>query len=409
MVRSRHHVALEAFEHAFRHRDDARAERLGWELLATEPRLRGVRHHMARIFERTQREDEAHAVLADGLQPRLATAIERTITEMYTDLGIDVSGAQPWHLIPRGASAECTFSHANAMVDCTRMLTKVVNRRSPSAARELAFYTRLTTVSPELASLAPKLLDCRRVSNTPYVMLTMEMIDGRRPSFADMSGVKQAWLRLALGSLQLAGAEQTLFRSPYRDGVRRVAARVVRNPVPYAETGAWLHTRWGSSAFLRAVMAHLRQRRAPPCAVQAAHALKEYWLDEHRYRAVEPSRHYSLVHGDFHEANLIVDETTGGCRIIDWESTTWGPGGMDLSKFVAAFRGLTFDDLVRERLVPLRADGPPSFVIDSMTTQLFVVLTIARWLTSRTPEEAEATIDITVEPALAWLRGFASR
>ena len=398
--------AAKAFHEAYRQKDFGAAEALGRDLLARAPGERRIRSRLANVLERTGRADEAHAVIAAGFDTGLSSAIDAAVTAVHADLGMPLERANAWRFIPRGASAVCSIMHAHATPAGLPLFTKVVNPTTRSAARERDFYTRLTRSSGELAALAPRFVDYRRVPGSPYAMLTVEAIAGRRPGISDVRAVRETWLRVARGSEELAQHGVHLERSRLRDGARRLAARLLARPPLWPETAAWLHTRRGSSDLFAALDGTLRRGRASRRLVGAAAQLRSFWFTNALHRKISPDDHYTFVHGDFHEANLIVEEGTGRCRVIDWESASWGPTSLDFSRFAAGLQGFEFHHFGRERLLPAQVDeSAPPACRGPIAPLLLVIMATARWLSQHEPKHVESRFDATIKPALDWLLG----
>jgi hypothetical protein len=389
------------FNTAITRRDFGVAEALGFELLTRHPGHQRVRKRLAGILFRRGRIDEAHDLIAAGIGPRLASAIASGVLQLLTDLGVARGASKSWRYVTRGMSAVCAIEYPDTAVDGLRFITKVVDPRSPSTAREVAFYTRLTRSSSVLRSLAPRLIDYRRVPGSPLSMLTLEMLDGRRPSVLDVVHVFEAWLALARASDDLVRAGIKLTRSRWRDELRRVTLGRYRDTVLYTEIFCWIHTRRASLDLFGTILRRLHKRRAPERALVAARRLERYWFDLEVHARIVPRRDYSLIHGDFHEANLIVDSATNSCRVIDWESASWGPPGLDMSGFAAGLHSFEFEHLERHVLQPLI--GGARLPRDRQAASLLLAMLLVRWLGQRSIERLDATFERTVEPALAWI------
>ena len=392
------------FSNAITRRDFEVAEALGFELLAHHPRHMRSRKRLAGILYRQGRIDEAHDLIAVGIGPTLTSAIASTVGQLRSDLGAVDGASGRWRYLTRGMSAVCAIEYPDASINGMRFITKVVNPRSPHTAREIDFYTRLTRSSTRLRRLAPRLLDYRRVQGSRLAMLTLEMIDGRRPSVLDVARVRDAWFDLGRASDDLAPAGIGISRSRWRDEVRRVSLGRLRDTVLYTETFCWLHTTRAGLDLFGTILRKLRKKRAPERAIVAARRLEKYWTDFQVHARIEPRLHYAFIHGDFHEANLIVDATNGECRVVDWESASWGPPGLDMSGFAAGLYRFEFEHLERDVLRHLSAGAElPRALRSPLAPSLLVVMLLARWLGQRSIERLDATFDRTVEPALAWI------
>ena len=395
----------ERFNNAITRKDLDVAEALGIDLLARHPWHTRSRKRLAEILHKQGRIDEAHDLIAVGIGPELTSAIEATVGQLRADLGAQDGASGRWRFLTQGMSAVCAIEFPEASINGLRFLTKVVNAQSPHTAREIDFYTRLTRSSRRLRRLAPRLLDYRRVQGSHLAMLTLEMIDGRRPSYRDVALVREAWLDLGRASDDLAPAGTGITRSRLRDEARRVTFGRLRDTVLYTETFCWLHTRSAGVDLFRTILRRLRKKGAPERAIIAARLLEKHVKDLQLHARIDPKLHYSFVHGDFHEANLIVDATTGECRVVDWESASWGPPGLDMSGFAAGLYSLEFEHFERNVLRHLLSGAElPQAHWGPLAPSLLVVMLLARWLGQRSVDRLDATFDRTVEPALAWVR-----
>ena len=393
------------FGAAIKRHDFHAAEAFGRELLARHPRQPRVRIRLAHVLEHLGRPEEAHATIASGVGRGLSSAISATIAKMYGDFGIATELADAWRFIPRGMSAVCSIEHRNASVDGVPLISKVVTPSSSKVAREVDFYTRIARHSTELRALAPRLVDYRSVEGSPrHAMLTLEMIAGRRPSVLDFGVVRDGWIRLARGSDELVRVGLTLQRSRWRDQARRTAARTLRQSVLYPESFAWIHTRRAGIDLFDAILVRLRTRRATARAIAAAEYLRAFWFDRDLPTRVRPQQHYAFLHGDFHEANLIVDDANGACRVIDWESASWGPPALDITSFAAGLSRVGFDHLEQVGLLSCHdvADAPLA-LRHPLAPVLLVVTLLARWLGQRSVELQEDAFDRTIAPAIEWV------
>lgn len=393
------------FGAAIKRHDFHAAEVYGRDLLARHPRQPRVRIRLAHVLEHLGRPDEAHATIAGGVGRKLSSAISATIGQMYADFGIATELADAWRFIPRGMSAVCSIEHPNASISGVPLITKVVTLGSPKVTREIDFYTRLTRQSTELRALAPRLVDYRSVEGSPrHAVLTLEMIVGRRPSVLDVGLVRDGWIRLSRGSDELVRAGLMLHRSRWRDHARRTAARTLRRSVLYPESFAWIHTRRAGLDLFDAILLRLRTRRAAARAIAAAEHLRAFWFDHDLPNRVQPDHHYALVHGDFHEANLIVDEASGECRVIDWESASWGPPALDITSFAAGLSRVGFDHLEQAGLLSCDdLETAPLALRHPLAPVLLVVTLLTRWLGQRSVAQLDDAFDRTVAPALEWV------
>lgn len=393
-----------AFFEAFSRKDWDAVEALGGAILAQDPRQPRVRRRLAQSYEGQGRLDDAHSVVAEGLDRDLLSAIAATSRALYRELDLPFGKEEAWRLAPRGASAVCSIEHTTALPDGTSIFTKVLDPGTAWAGRELAFYTRLVGASTELAALAPRFVDYRPIEGSRFGMLTIERVNGRRATVDDFALIRDAWLALGRASDELTAARVQFRRSRARDRLRRLGARLLGRRELGIETAAWLHTPDACNDLFDACSARLQRHGASFRLRAAAAQLRSLWFERAIHRRVEPSRDYGLVHGDFHVGNILVETTSGACRIFDWEAYSWGPSGFDLCRMNVVRQRFEFDDMVRQRLLhPYAPREAGTAMSTPVASALLVVLTATRWLLDRSLRHLDDTVEQTIEPALNWL------
>jgi len=389
---------------AIKRRDFIEAESLGKDLLERYPRHPRVRKRLAGVLDRLGKGDEAHAIVADGMDTDLSSAIEAAMRAIYESFDVPSAHAAGWRYMTRGMSAVCAIEHADTSITGFRLLTKVVDPRSRSVAREIDFYTRVMRSSDTLVALSPRLVDYRPIPGTHYAMLTLEFIEGRRPGVGDSAAVRDAWIALARGSEDLGLPGSAMRRSGLRDGLRRRAIGRLRHRLLYPETFTWLHAPRVGLEMFDLISRRLRRTRGADDALGAAERLRRWWIERSLHAEIDPRRHYGLIHGDFHEANLIVDEATGSCRVIDWETVSWGPPGLDMTAFTAGLAGFEFEhleDIVLKHMIG--NERMPSTLHNDVAPVLLVVMVLVGWLGRRPVEWLNESHGRTVQPALDWV------
>ena len=280
----------------------------------------------------------------------------------------------------------------------------MIDPKTARAARELCFYTRFVAANSELSALAPRFVDYRPVEGSRFGMLTIERIKGRRCRPDDFPAIRDAWVRMSRAS-ELMGASgiQSFQRSSSVDRLRRVRSRFFGRRAIGIETAAWLHTREACEGLFAACEKRLRQDRATPLVRAAVGRLRSLWFELAVPQRIDPFRHYSLVHGDFHPGNMLIEEESGRCRVFDWEACSWGPSSFDLTR-LGVVNGFTFHDIRRNGLLHsqiIRASDPRSGV--PVVGIMLVLLVTAKWLLERSIKDLNDTFEQTIEPALGWL------
>ena len=372
------------------------AEVLATSLLVTRPDDKLLRMKLAGLLESLGKAQEAQRVVADGIGSRRLDAIASSVELMRDELQL-VGGR--WRFVPRGVSAVCVIQHQ--LDGCEPLISKVVDRTTRMAMREILFFTKLVGRSGALRSLAPRLVDVRPVNGSRLTMITMEMARGRRPGLGDLEPVMRAWIQLSHGYRELleSGSIAVLKRSRYIDSVRNAAWGFLRGRVLHPETFAWIHTRSSVSN----LFANLRRRtRKAARLATTVRELEALWMQAGFFSAIEAANHYTLMHGDFHSSNLTMDDGDGTVTVIDWATLSIGPPAADLARFLTAFTELDFED-VSLRVFPF-LDTHPCADMGPQARSLMILSLVARWLTHVPADSLDARFDSTLGPAMQWLR-----
>ena len=310
------------------------AEILARSLLATTPDDKLLRMKLAGLLERLGKGEDAQRVVADGIGSRRLEAIACAVEVMRHELQLD---GGPWRFVPRGVSAVCVIQHQ--LDDCEPLISKVVDRSTPMAIREVLFFTTLVRRSDALRSLAPRLVDVRPVNGSRLTMITMAMVPGRRPGPDGLESVTRAWIKLSRGYRELleSGSIAALKRSWCIDTVRNAAWGLSRGRVLHPETFAWIHTSWTVSNLF--ALLRRRTRKAARLAT-TVRELEGLWMQAGFFSAIEAANHYTLMHGDFHGGNLAMDDSDDTVTVFDWSALSIGPPAVDLARFLTGFAEL---------------------------------------------------------------------
>jgi hypothetical protein len=375
---------------------DAEAEASTW--LARHPRDKFVRLKLAGLLKRQGRAEDVHRLVVEGVGRRRATAIDQAVSRMKKDHGIL---DEPWEFLIEGVGSVGLIHHR--LSESRHLISKIVDRRTLAGRREVAFYTRWIERSDSLRSVAPVVVDVRPIPRSRLTMITMERVSGGRAKLCDLPSVLGVWLKLSHAYSELAPREPLLVRSYVRDLMRSTTFGWSRGRPLHPEMFAWIHKRSGMSR----LFARLRDRaRSAPRIMEAVQELERYWLGGGLLGEIDPSRHFSLMHGDFHGSNLIKDEEH--VKLIDWATLSIGPPEVDLARFMTGFSAFSFLDL-EERVFPFLDEHADRGSVLPYRRPLIVLAVVARWLTHVPSRALLERYDSTLAPAIAWFRSQHAR
>ncbi|NMF83032.1 phosphotransferase [Nodosilinea sp. P-1105] len=117
------------------------------------------------------------------------------------------------------------------------------------------------------------------------------------------------------------------------------------------------------------------------------------------YKKIVPSKHYSLVHGDFGRQNILADEQNGRIYVIDWSGYFLGPAKFDMTRFFESFP-LNFHEIKQKYIDNIIHEDCNNSVIE---VSLFIYLLIASWFKEKNIDRVLKNHDNYLVPAIEHL------
>jgi hypothetical protein len=391
----------QAFDKAMGSGSEKAARASASAILAAVPEDRKVRQRFAKLLRDKQCEEEANALVVDGLPGRQKEKILRAVDEAGAALGAD-----SWEFVLQGVSALCTIVHQNQRAPGSHSdgqrktaVTKVLDMRTPGARKEVWFYAHARAASGELASASPNLLSVSSLRQTTVALLTLEYLDGGHPGYKDNAEVVKTWDRL-----RCAGSNQLRNELRLKHGGPAMALPMawlwgrLNRTVPFELLMPHLHLPSASTLLWRGLLRSLGRRSDIPVVNVMTEEIRKTLWEDGLLSQLDPGKHYGVTHGDFTRANMIMERETGVVRVVDWSSVCWGPSVYDLMRFFTV--NTSFADL---RGV-LSGEWLVYKQLDAVECKLLVTLICTWWLTRMSPEEIHASEQSHFWPAVQWLR-----
>nr|WP_272495810.1 phosphotransferase [Bacillus pinisoli] len=120
---------------------------------------------------------------------------------------------------------------------------------------------------------------------------------------------------------------------------------------------------------------------------------------ENYYKFISPEVHFTLQHGDFFKANMLINNHTGELKIIDWVGVRLGPRWVDIALFLGTIK-LPFDIIRNNFLDHDRCNYEP-------VEKLFFIYTlIVSWAVTFNKNEVENCFENFYSPALDYLESI---
>jgi hypothetical protein len=225
------------------------------------------------------------------------------------------------------------LEHRNYKTNKTYLTKIMTDRLLPKSQieREYYFYDRIRSQSDELKQFSPALLDwtvMKYPSETLY-LLTIEKINGEKPGDEELHLQQILERHYMIKSIDSEEMKRLILNSP------------LGGPIFFRYMHKAVTHRF---AFWR--MFKQAQKMKSPDLTYMILQLRKIVLENRLYKNIDPRRHYALCHFDFHRANLLMEEATGSCKVLDWSNYHLGLASADL---ITLFKGLnlSFEEIDR--------------------------------------------------------------
>jgi len=175
--------------------------------------------------------------------------------------------------------------------------------------REIDFYNSIKEVS----NLCDHLLYIDSKKGTNLSLLVMKYVDGSKPSNLDVDKV----LKL---NMKIMNIDKNI-------GVNN---RNINNGFSNV-----LHEKKTISKELNKIIRNLKYKEGTNLLINDLYSLRDEILLMDFYKLIDPLKHYTFAHNDFHKNNIIV--SSNSLYILDWNSFSVSAFGIDMAYFFGNF------------------------------------------------------------------------
>src|SRR5699024_12631250 len=99
----------------------------------------------------------------------------------------------------------------------------------------------------------------------------------------------------------------------------------LRNPNIVTQFFTLIHTETYTRLLVSSLRTLVSQRVQPDMVDFLMNRLEALVMDNQLYVLVDPERDYTLLHGEYKPAAIIIDDSTKKGYVIDWSTFTIGP------------------------------------------------------------------------------------
>lgn len=199
-----------------------------------------------------------------------------------------------------------------------------ITKYDQNAKREETFYHDIRSRFPQLKEVVPAYIDSQVIDDILY--LTIEWIEG-----SNITSEK---------ANDIIDMSQKVSSVKYQDIIHKYSNpaylfRFRNKPTFIIQFFTQIHKKYYNKKLFSELYKLIRQNNYPTFINQVIHRLESQIMDNYLYIFIDPQKHYSLLHGDFHLANMKVKKQNETMKVFDWASFTTGPNFVDIARYLS--------------------------------------------------------------------------
>lgn len=371
-----------------------KAIKIGCKILKKNKMDIKLRADLAKCYAESERKEYAGQLMFNGLSQKVIEEILSKLDKI--DRTLKESNSPFYRYKPiytRGISHLAMIEHIEEVEHNElgkNYITKIANRHN--IIREINFYKNFRIHFRKLNEFTPELLSIEHINNQGIYLLTIQKHDGSSPNERNIN--------------ELLKIHKTI-TSIKKDNVKEISMNKISN---------WFKTRivWVlfkrislNKAFilinhksmnkfiLNSVLKRMKSQKYSIKSINCFIALQKLIIDGKLYKKIEPDKHYTFLHGDFHKGNIIANQCSGICKVIDWDTYKVGPKVIDMVRLFEGY-SYTFDEIEKIYLDnPLFHDH-----LDEIDKACFIYILMISWFNRMNKAEFEESFKTRILPAI---------
>lgn len=193
--------------------------------------------------------------------------------------------------------------------------------------REEEFYKCISKEFPILKGIVPNYLTSFKLDGILY--LTIEFLESDESNHENLKNVIKTSQNLA--SINYKDIQDKFPNLKY-------SFKLKNKPNPTAIFFTKIHKQKYNEKLFEHLELLMKEHEYPNEIMDKIAELKHIILSNKLYVFINPTKHYSLIHGDFNRKNVRVDQESRKIQVIDWETYKIGLKTIDIARFVSANR-----------------------------------------------------------------------
>jgi len=265
-----------------------------------------------------------------------------------------------------------------------KYLTKI--SQSKHNEMEKLFYNKVYYYFPKIRKITPKLVNIKEIDEANLFILTMDKVEGEKPSLDDQTIHKASKISQTISSIKYSEVYQWFPLIVDKEG-----HKLIDLLWSFGE----IHKEFTNKNLFSFIFKEIDNSDYSKETVKLFKRLEIAIMKNKMYKNLEPMDHYSIQHGDFFQWNLLNDNYSNELTVIDWGLMRIGPTWCDMAGFFGEIR-YPFHKIKSNFLSNSEASGH----MEPIEKLFFIYTLIAVWFVEFSKDEFEKSHEIYLRPAI---------
>jgi len=293
------------------------------DLVKVQPKESQYYFELGRGYAETNDIQKAKAAYKIGLIYKHHLSTEQLIERIEQQITDQPETLQTTYTFLGGRNNVGVFIHEGETTD---YFTKI-SRLDRSSLREGRFYKQISTQFTDLQTAVPRFINDYVKDDIQY--LTLERVESTKKT---VTVEELAELSKRITSVRYNDLIND-FPNPNFELVLK--NNVVDGVMHFFSN---IHEMTQNERLFQTAKKFAEQNGFSPDVFKALRRLEQIIMNGQLYHEIIPEQHYSLLHGDFRLANMVIRKETEQLLALDWGSFLIGPHFMDMALLLTEFR-----------------------------------------------------------------------
>ncbi|MDG5786700.1 ATP-binding cassette domain-containing protein [Evansella sp. AB-P1] len=366
----------------------AKATNVGEVLVKLDPNNELFYQWLGTMYRRRKNSELATINMRKSLDLKLNSKLDLVISQIEDSINIGETPIQSsYKVLESGGNNLGVIEH---IVGEKVYYTKIIEKEK--IRNEGLFYKEIRNDHKILQQFTPNLLNIKEYAG--IIFMTIEKVNGSYPKKSHIDDILTIFKDIS--SLRY---EDVIHYFPHTKKETKLAGKLGLTNV-FSE----FHSKETNSEVFEWLYFQRNKRKYSDKTVNLIKRIEHLIMDNKLYEMLDPKKHYSFLHGDFHTQNILYDEKNDKYSVIDWAYCGLAPVGCDLVKL---FRRLKFSF----KQIDIHYLSNPSFgqKLENIQKIFFVYALILTWFNAFSRNQIENHQEEYLIPAIAYLENLVQK